>query len=1101
MKRIGVIWLGIWLMVGSSFLAAENLVKNPGFEIDANQDGIPDGWRAEIKKESNWPKKGNPVFKIEKGYEGKSASIENFAKYDWGEYIQDIKVEPNKTYLLTLRYKTASTSAGRAEVVFIKDLYLNNSINWNKIAYLINSGDRTSIPLRLVLYNRPGQKVWFDNVRVEETTLKAPKYSIADFDKGKFTHIERPVFKEVLSKEPGKYIPSLHSYFIQPWGVPKKIEYSGRDWLDENIREAVESGVKFFSQAIVQKDRMEGLHKKYGVTFEYSFNMPKGSLYHPQKRPLLFKKMETTLEPFKNKGVIRRVEFHDEPVGFLYQYNLPEDVKEKYLKEIKDEYGYGKFGVPDGSKEDAFKRIAFRRWMSKVMGNYQKEFMEKSKSIDPTIKVSSSCWMFIHHILPPWDFTVTCEDNCEEVNIDAYPSNIENKRAGCGAFSPGFAVKLLIDVTGKPCLAYLEGFQYGSHVPSTYQIVEDVSQALRCGASTVNWYEHNCPYIKAGSTKYTHPKLWRTILECSRVISKVNKIKFPEAKLGILYSMDSYAGKEGRNDLLGMEIYSAHAIMGQKVGTWYNFISNTQIEKGYKDISQYPVFCIPLCNYERPKVVEKIEKYVAEGGTLIVGDPYLFEYYSNGEKSSAIRKKLCGVSNLKSANHTEIKLAADQRLIKNFSEKLVLYPDEYWNNPSHNIKIKRGVKVIATYEDGSPAIILNSYKKGKVIYFSFNPFIVEAALDKNWISFFFAFQKGLGLPVNQPIWRFQLPVDYKKIAKEPIKTTTYIDTTSASSGTNLVKNPGFEIDANQDGIPDNWSMPPGDTWVLDKDVKHSGSSSLKMSRKSRGHALAATFVSVQPGITYELGMWLKSENLTGRGSSKGAAILYSGQEGKHYFDLPMMSGTKDWKKITTKVKAKGNSLRIQVGIFDGSGSLWLDDISLQRTDKSQGAKTPTFPAVSESGKIILTKGSYRCNPKPNMKNLGDDDPTESVLVNGNTRTSMYAHVARWWQIPSVDILFDLKKEFLVKNIKVYTTVSKSEKIDKFIFYISQDGVNYIKVGEIDNRKAEVTYPKSQIIVSPVINKKAKYVKVKVNKNPASKIFQISEIEIYGKSAN
>ena len=81
-----------------------------------------------------------------------------------------------------------------------------------------------------------------------------------------------------------------------------------------------------------------------------------------------------------------------------------------------------------------------------------------------------------------------------------------------------------------------------------------------------------------------------------------------------------------------------------------------------------------------------------------------------------------------------------------------------------------------------------------------------------------------------------------------------------SSGENLVKNPGFEIDANDDGLPDNWFC-EGAEWyekpagsgcskvALDGMVKHNGKYSVCLfGENNRG--LITQNVPVSPEVTY-----------------------------------------------------------------------------------------------------------------------------------------------------------------------------------------------------------------------------------------------------------
>jgi len=72
---------------------------------------------------------------------------------------------------------------------------------------------------------------------------------------------------------------------------------------------------------------------------------------------------------------------------------------------------------------------------------------------------------------------------------------------------------------------------------------------------------------------------------------------------------------------------------------------------------------------------------------------------------------------------------------------------------------REGVDVLATFTDGTPAITMARYGKGRAIYFAANPFVPECLMgDGRWDAFFRALQQYLGAKTDRPIWRFKLPV-------------------------------------------------------------------------------------------------------------------------------------------------------------------------------------------------------------------------------------------------------------------------------------------------------------------------------------------------------
>lgn len=74
------------------------------------------------------------------------------------------------------------------------------------------------------------------------------------------------------------------------------------------------------------------------------------------------------------------------------------------------------------------------------------------------------------------------------------------------------------------------------------------------------------------------------------------------------------------------------------------------------------------------------------------------------------------------------------------------------------IEKARDVQVIGTFADGSPAITVAKYGKGRAIYFAANPFVPWCLFEGDRCDGLFrAFQKHLGAQIDRPIWRFRLP--------------------------------------------------------------------------------------------------------------------------------------------------------------------------------------------------------------------------------------------------------------------------------------------------------------------------------------------------------
>jgi hypothetical protein len=209
-------------------------------------------------------------------------------------------------------------------------------------------------------------------------------------------------------------------------------------------------------------------------------------------------------------------------------------------------------------------------------------------------------------------------------------------------------------------------------------------------------------------------------------------------------------------------MYSAYAALGPEIGSWFSFVSDRQIERGTRKLSDYKVLYIPLAKYSRSSILDKIKDFVKNGGTVVCTDPEAFSWNINGEVLSNQWEKLSGVhkSTLRTATPETTIQIKPTALLKQTPALSVKYEVTGWNiNPTDNV-----VTTLATFADGAPAITSHNYGKGRVITFAINAF---ASPYKNIANteFFKNLQTAIGAKESLPIWRFKLP-PFKTVSDE-----------------------------------------------------------------------------------------------------------------------------------------------------------------------------------------------------------------------------------------------------------------------------------------------------------------------------------------------
>jgi len=192
-------------------------------------------------------------------------------------------------------------------------------------------------------------------------------------------------------------------------------------------------------------------------------------------------------------------------------------------------------------------------------------------------------------------------------------------------------------------------------------------------------------------------------------------------------------------------------------------VSDRQIVRGSRKLSDYKVLYIPLATYQRSAVLDKIVQYARCGGTVVCTDPTAFSWDINGEALSRKWERVTGVRMGQARAKAEIATTVSTRRFG--APKLSLrFP-----RPGMTLApIDASAKPLAQFADGSPAATIRPFGKGYVIAFASDPF---ASVDKNTslIRLFESIQKSVGARVDLDIWRFKLP---------PFKTVTVEDASS-----------------------------------------------------------------------------------------------------------------------------------------------------------------------------------------------------------------------------------------------------------------------------------------------------------------------------------
>jgi hypothetical protein len=419
--------------------------------------------------------------------------------------------------------------------------------------------------------------------------------------------------------------------------------------------------------------------------------------------------------------------------------------------EIKSLYGNGVYGIPLSiSDTNSYRWIAYRRWLAQKFADRLGSIYNKVKTAHPDMKVISYDPIAGHH---PFDFS-SWNGKCDIITHQLYPLQNPN----LATF--GFTTKLIKDLSGVeevwPCF-HVENYA-GSFTPE--EVLEMVSEGFRNGATGFHLYLPDTIGLYSGVNYLGHeyygaPERWQLLMNLIAEARKMKKLNFPQPDFAIMYSCDTYASQgyyvnedgDGSNT---NEIEYAYTLLGPNPGSWFKFIDDNQIERQL-NTSIYKAVYVPFAKYERPSVILKLQQYTANGGTLILADPEAFSYDVWGSSLERNRSSIFGVT----LNGTQSVSTINYQGLT-----LPVYGTAY------NISTT-GCTVLATFNNGTPAIVSRPYGSGRTIFFAVNPFSLNAVSNQSWKTFFNRFQAFLGLETDQNIWRFRFPYSLIKPVPKP----------------------------------------------------------------------------------------------------------------------------------------------------------------------------------------------------------------------------------------------------------------------------------------------------------------------------------------------
>lgn len=411
---------------------------------------------------------------------------------------------------------------------------------------------------------------------------------------------------------------------------------------------------------------------------------------------------------------------------------------DKISQEIRNKYGFGKFGPPQSPADtNVFRWIALRSYLAGKCIELHKEFKQIVNKTMPGVYVISDDTMASPGVF--YDYTLLDESCCDILNAQLYPDSSE----AVADFS--FTSKYIRDLSPvkrlQPCF-HIEN--YGAAL-TPLEMLEKVSQGFRGGANGFHWYLADTRGGRSrrslGMERYGSPERWQLLTALQDEITRLPPLKFPEADCGFFVpatTLRAYPGmrlKPRKNQML-------HSLLELQAGAWFKYFNERSLSEKLVDINKYKAVFVADAKYCSPESLHALVEYVKNGGTLVIADPEAFSFDAAGNALN--RHQLPGLSGSKRKQ--------PDKALYGKGETLPLF-----RTPCFELPQTAGSEVLLRYKDGRIAAQKTSLGKGKVIVFG--AAFPERTLISlpEWQKYFRDLVADLGIKLDQDIWRFRFP--------------------------------------------------------------------------------------------------------------------------------------------------------------------------------------------------------------------------------------------------------------------------------------------------------------------------------------------------------
>jgi hypothetical protein len=507
-------------------------------------------------------------------------------------------------------------------------------------------------------------------------------------------------------------------------------------------------------------------------------NMYGGYMVDPVDYKNYFKQLNKSLTTYK--GEVAAFFMRDESymqarkrTVKLYEYHKKTGLYpfiETVNQEIKEKFGYGKYGIPLSTKDkNRFRWIALKRWAVDFNEKFEKKTIAAIRKINKNVPIMSPDLV--------GDMVSADISRWRDGRFDIYLTQLNNHRRA-NAFNGVVQCRIFKDLTQAKEIWGCTHIEDSAAKFSLEEMRLNLSYFVQNGMTGMHTWPlgGRKPWMLDSSV--SRPEIWQYFVETAATLANGIKVPQPAApQIAIYLSELSQMSIPGYWDWVGF-VEPAFVVLGPELKTNFKFISDLSVTRKLDNPQDYKLIIAPFLQFTNQESATQLLNAVKNGATLLISDPQAFSHLADGSVPVKIQQAFFGKTKI-TATAKQMATASNEQVdfLAGINIKMTIPPPTLLKivGKTYTFKTDDSAQVLMRYADKSPAAIIRKLGKGKVIVTGFNIYSLTSNQPASWnsveaptLQFFRALLKSNKVDEKIAIWNFKLPPAKRQSFKENI---------------------------------------------------------------------------------------------------------------------------------------------------------------------------------------------------------------------------------------------------------------------------------------------------------------------------------------------